>query len=50
MTLPAFGIVSRPEFARDIQPSFRRQSEAGGCGAATGMQGHLGDDARDCMP
>ena len=47
--LAAFGIVTRPEFARNIQPGFSRQSEAGGCCAAAGMQSHLRDDTRGSM-
>ena len=42
-------ITTGPKFARHIHPSFSGEPEARCCGATTGVQGHLGNDARSCV-
>ena len=44
------GIMARPKFARDIQPSFSGEPEAGCCGATACVEGNLRNDACRCMP
>ena len=42
--------MTGPKFARHIHASFSGEPEARGCGATAGMQSHLGNDARRCVP
>jgi len=42
--------VPWPEFARHIGPGFSPESDTGGRGTATGVEGCLRDSARSRMP